>query len=452
MKTKIFFSFLAVILLALVSNVIFHSMIRKDFEEYVRSAREDQLYWVMAAVEGSHEKGGWNRKNLKEALHWGLMLGMDIMVLDMDRKTVMQTKDVMTELQDSMHRRMMSVIDLADAKEEVEEYPLFIKGNEIGALRVREVRRMGNLAEKENIFRRRGREFLVMSFAIAGGGAVFLSVIFVLFLTRPILRLKDAAEEIAEGNFDVRVNISSNDEIGQLADSFNFMTEALKKEDEIRRHLTSNIAHELRTPLTIMKATLEGIVDEVVACTRDQAKNIKEEVERLIRLVEGIEDVTRAEASFLQQSAPERLNLREELQKQIGVLQHMAGEKGIKIEFSRDEDLFVVTDHGKLNTIVRNLLANALKYTDDGAITIDYGLDGEMFHISVSDTGHGISDDDREKIFNRFFKGPHSKGTGVGLAIVKELLRALKGDIEVRSVVGKGSTFTVRIPNSREKE
>lgn len=452
MKTKIFFSFLAIIILALISNVMFHSMIEKDFEEYVRSSREDQLYWVLAAVEGSHESGTWNRTNLEEALHWGLMLGMDITVLDMNRKTVMKTKDVMTGLNDAMHRRMMSVIDLEDAMDEVEEYPLFIKGEEIGALHVREVRRMGNLAEKENIFRRRGREFLFISFAIAGGGAAFLAVIFMLFLTRPILRLKAAAEEIAQGNFNVRVNIRSHDEIGQLADSFNFMTKALRKEDEIRRHLTSNIAHELRTPLTIMKATLEGIVDEVVACTRDQAKNIKEEVERLIRLVEGIEDVTRAEASFLKQSAPERLNLRDELQKQVSVLQHMAGEKGVRIEFSREEDLHVVTDQGKLNSIMGNLLANALKYTDHGVITIDYGMDGELFFISVSDTGHGIAEEDREKIFNRFFKGTHSTGTGVGLAIVKELLLAMKGEINVHSVVGKGSTFTVRIPNGRLKE
>jgi len=291
-----------------------------------------------------------------------------------------------------------------------------------------------------------------MSFLIAGGGAVFLSFIFLLYLTKPIMRLRAAAEEIASGNFDVRVDINSRDEIGELADSFNYMSEALKKEDEIRRHLTSNIAHELRTPLTIMNATLEGIIDEVMACTKDQAKDIKEEVERLIRLVEGIEDMTRAEASFLSPSVPERINLSDELQKQVAVFRHASDEKGISIEFRNTGDIFIMTDQGKLDTIIRNLLANAIKFTDRGKVILEYGMSDDRYFVSVQDSGSGLGDEEKGKIFNRFYKGAASNGTGLGLAIVHELVGAMKGKVQVESSPGAGSTFTVSFPTHLDKE
>jgi two-component system sensor histidine kinase BaeS len=110
------------------------------------------------------------------------------------------------------------------------------------------------------MFRQRGRAFLIISFAIAGGGALLLSVFFTLFLSRPLKRMKEAVVTMANRDFSVRLPVTSHDEIGSLSESFNFMAEALEREEALRKHLTSNIAHELRTPLSIMKANVEAML------------------------------------------------------------------------------------------------------------------------------------------------------------------------------------------------
>lgn len=451
MKTKLFLSFVSVVVIALVSNFIFRFLIERDFEEYVRSMREDRLYWVMAAVEGSYDEGKWQRDVLVDALHWGIMLGFDLVVADAGGDEVMKSSDVMSGLGHAMHKRMESVIDYSSAQGPYEEYPLFMSGQEIGTLKVRVFQRRGQLAEKEGTFKRRGREFLIISFIIAGGGAIFLSVVFSIFLSRPVLELKRAAEEIASGNFGVRVRSESRDEIGKLARSFNFMSEALRREDEIRRRLTSNIAHELRTPLTVMKATLEGIEDGVITVTHEKVGNLREEVERLIRLVEGIEDMTRAEASFLKKGRLVSVNLREFLEKQVFSVREVAERKGLSIRVEGGEELQVISDAEKLATIVKNLLSNAIRFTDAGEVRLRYGSQGDRAFIEVSDTGRGMREQEVGHIFERFYKGRDSDGTGLGLAIVRELLPSVRGEIEVVAAPGRGSTFTVRIPVEGEE-
>ncbi|MGW8272127.1 MAG: ATP-binding protein [Thermodesulfovibrionales bacterium] len=451
MKTKLFLSFVAVVVIALVSNFIFRFLIERDFEEYVQSMHEDQLYWVMATVEGSYDEGRWQREMLADALHWGVMLGFDLIVEDARGDEVMKASDVMSGLGHAMHRRMESLIDYASASGPYEEYPLFMSGEEIGTLKVRGFQRRGQLAEKESTFKRRGREFLIISFIIAGGGAIFLSIVFSIFLSRPVLQLKKATEDIASGNFGVRVNSGSRDEIGKLARSFNFMSEALRREDEIRKRLTSNIAHELRTPLTVMKANLEGIEDGVITVTPERVRNLRDEVERLIRLVEGIEDMTRAEASFLKQGKLLPVNLREFLEKQAFSVKEVAEGKGIALRIEGEEDLRVISDPEKLATIVKNLISNAVRFTDAGEVRLRYGARGKSAFIEVSDTGRGMSEQEVSHIFERFYKGRDSEGTGLGLSIVQELLPAVRGEIDVRAVLGRGSTFTVRIPVEGEE-
>jgi len=446
MKTKLFLAFLSVIVTALVSNLIFWQLIRKDFEDYVQGSQEDQLYWVLAAVEGSYAGGRWDKNRLAEALHWGMMLGFDIHVQDMHNHELASSGEVLAGLDSNMRRRMESMIDLSSPRGEFEAYPLFVKGEEIGKLYVRAIKRRGNLAEKENVFRRRGREFLLISFIIAGGGAIFLSLVFSIFLTKPVRRLKEATESIARGDFGIKVDISSGDEIGKLAESFNFMSEALKREDSIRKHLASNIAHELRTPLTIMKANFEGIADGVVECSRERVEGLKEEVERLIRLVEGIEDVTRAEASFLRNDVMEEVDLAEIVGDIIMSVRDIANHRGISVTSRGSADAVVVTDREKLYSIVKNLVTNALKFTDEGEISVIYEAGKERFRIDVSDTGKGMNDEEKEHIFERYYKGRESQGTGIGLSIVKELVDSLGGEVRVESAPGKGSTFSVMIP------
>ncbi len=447
MRFKLFFAFIAVIGLALVSNLIYERLMVKDFEDYVNGTREDKLYWILASVEGSYSSGQWDREALHDAAHWAVMLGFDIKVLDSSASEIESSGHTMTMLSPSMKRRMQGIADFDTATGEYEPYPLYLEGTEIGTLLVRQLSRVGNISEKEALFKKKGREFLISSFIIAGSGALLLAIFFSLFLSRPLKAMKQAVETLAQGDFSVRVHVgSSKDELGKLAGSFNFMAEALEREEALRKHLTSNIAHELRTPLAVAKANIEAMIDGVVQDREAGIENVRLEIERLIKLVEGIEDITKAEASFFTRSDYTELDLQEFLYGVVVKLSPVAAEKALQLSLADGPVLHVSTDTDKLERIVQNLITNAIKNTAAGGIWIAYGQRGKMFYIEIKDSGAGIPDEKLELVFKRFYRGDESSGIGLGLAIVRELVDVMGGQIELQSRIGEGTVFTVLLP------
>jgi two-component system sensor histidine kinase BaeS len=447
MRTKLFFSFIAVIMIALVSNLIFERFIVRDFEDYVRGSEEDKLYWILASVEGSYSNNEWNERSLRDALHWAIMLGFDVKIADRSGEIMVNSREVMSMISPSMKRRMQGTVDLDSAEGEYESYPLYVEGEEIGTMYARQLKRVGSISEKEELFKSRGKDFLITSFLIAGGGAIMVAIFFSLFLSRPLNRMKKAVESLAKGDFSVRVPAGSkNDELGRLARSFNFMAEAMQREEALRKHLTSNVAHELRTPLTVMKANVEAVIDGVVE-DRDQGlENIRIEVEKLIRLVEGIEDLTKAEASFFSRKEYEEIDLPGFLSRVTARLTPLALEKGLAMRLLSDRDITVSSDPDKLERIVENILTNAIKNTESGEVAVNYGADRDMFYVEVRDTGIGIPEDKTHLVFRRFYRGEETGGIGLGLAIVKELVDVMGGRIDLKSKVGEGTVFTVWLP------
>ena len=348
MRTKLFLAFFTVIIIALVSNFIYEHLIVKDFEDYANGAKEDKLYWILASVEGSYSDGKWDEVSLHEALHWATMLGFDLEILDINEKKIADTASVTEHLSPSMKRRMESMIDIRSGKGNYESYPLYQEGREIGTMLARELSRVGAIKEKEALFKKRGRDFLLMSFIIAGSGALFLAILFSLFLSMPLNKMKKAVGSMAEGDFSVRIPSGSRDEIGKLAERFNFMAEALQREEALRKHLTSNIAHELRTPLTVMKANTEAMIDGVVKSDTEGLENIRIEVEKLIKLVEGIEDITKAEASFFSRKDYLKINIPEFLSGLLTRMRPLAAEKNLDLKLVTNKDLEAFSDASKL--------------------------------------------------------------------------------------------------------
>ena len=446
MRNKLFFAFLAVVLTALISNLLYEYFITRDFEDYVSGTKEDKLYWILASVEGSYTEGHWDHRSLHDAVHWAIMLGFDVKVIDVAKEELIDSDRVLSMLSPSMKRRMENISDIKATTSEFEAYPLYHEGDEVGTMLARQIDEPLSINRKEMMFKQRGKSFLVISFAIAGGGAVLLSMFFTLFLSRPLKKMKGAVEAMAHRDFSVRLPVTSHDEIGGLSESFNFMAAALEKEEALRKHLTSNIAHELRTPLSIMKAHVEAMLDGVIEDNAQGMKNIQTEVEKLIRLVQGIEDITKAEASFFAKKDYVILNLRDFTTTIVQKMKPLASAKGLEIKINEAKDMNVHTDADKLELIIQNILSNAIKNTQKGGIGIDYGSEGEMFFLRVSDTGSGIEKNKLELIFRRFYHGSDSNGLGLGLSIVKELLEVMGGRIEVESSAGEGSAFTVWLP------
>lgn len=450
MKSKIFFSFVVVIFTAMISNFIFKWFIVKDFDEYNLAAEELTIHWILTSLEESYGNDGWDDKMLFESIHWGLMSGFDVELLDKEGLKVMDSKAILQSLKPIMKKRMKAILNFDNPTGDYKEYVIKEKNSEdskIGTLRIRALAKYGLPAVKEEILKKRAKYFMLISFFIAGGGSILLAFLFAAYLTNPLKRFKEASIKIAKGDFNVTVPIKSSDEIGSLAKSFNYMAEALRREDRLRKHLMTNITHELRTPLTVMKANLEAVMDGVISDPREGQKNLEEEVNKLIGLVKSIEDVTKAEEGFFRRSEYEKVNLREFLEGLLSQFDQMAINKGIDLSMSRKVNLSLLIDREKLTTVFNNLITNAIKYTEKGNISVEYGvIDHSMFYITVNDTGIGLSEEDQDLIFGRFYKGRTSKGMGVGLSIVKELVDIMKGEIAVKSEQGKCSQFQIKLP------
>ncbi|MGO9379238.1 MAG: sensor histidine kinase [Dissulfurispiraceae bacterium] len=448
MRTKLFIAFIIITVAALLSTIAFKSLILKDFDNYVTGVKEDQIYWIIASVEGAYMDGVWDRQKLAESTHWAMMMGFDIKIVETGGMEVVHSHNVMESLSPGMKQRMADLFRLDMTLErKYDEFPINSNGTRIGTLLARSFQKK-QLAEKEAIFESRVTHFLYVYLLIAGLGLVFIALLLSQYLSKPLLRLKKASEKVAGGDFSVRIESASSDEVGDLAKTFNRMAESLQKEEGLRKRLMSNVAHELRTPLTIMKTHVEAMADGIVSDTSKGLVNIEHEIGRLIELVKGIEDITAAEASFFAKRESSEINLKDLLSGLRQDLLPSFQSRELYIKILKESDLHVTSDIEKLERILRNILSNALKFTDVGGVSIDFGTDANSFFIEVKDTGRGIPEKELPFIFNRFYRSEESRveGLGLGLAIVKELMEVMGGNITVKSIVGEGTSVRISLP------
>ncbi len=430
--------------IALSSTLVLREFMINDFRKYLEGEMEDRIYWVIADLEKTYEEySGWKEDVIMEDTIWALMLGLEIRIRDGDDKVVMDSEKALNSLSPLVKRRLRAILQgrSPETGNIFQPYPLFLAGKEIGSLEVRFLK-----PRKENIFIARSNTFLLISLFIVGVVAILLSILFSRKLTNPIKSLASATESIMEGNFKRRVVISGTDEIGRLSETFNKMAEKLEAQESLRRKLLSNVAHELRTPLGAMRSEMEGIMDDIVPLDKKQIQSLYEETGRLKHILEGIEDLAQAEASAATLEK-QHMELKPFLTHIVERFSKLFLDKGVSIEVECADAIMIVGDPEKLSQVVINLLSNALKATEkDGHVGVKAGQREAEVFIEVKDTGVGIKQEDLPFIFERFYKVSEG-GLGLGLTIVKELVEAHGGRIEVTSEHGKGSAFTVFIPS-----
>jgi two-component system sensor histidine kinase BaeS len=434
---------ITVSLIALSASFLLRELMLKDFREYLEGEREDRIYWITAAMESSYDKNeGWSTKDVVEDMIWALMLGFDVRLYDMKGEVVMDTERAINAQSQAVVRRVIALSDFDERRtgEKFVPYPLFLGGEQIGHLEVSLLS-----PRKEGVFVARSDRLLLVSLLVLGGFAIIFSVFFSRRLTFPIKGLTRAATDISGGNLKSRVKISGNDEIAQLSDAFNRMAQSLEIQESLRRKLTTNIAHELRTPISAIRGELEAMIDGLIPFDKEHLQSLYVEIGRLRKIIEGIEELSQAEASsrYLRKTIFPLYPFLEGISGRFGVL---FAEKGVGIELSCDEKLTINADPDRLSQIIINLLSNALKATESGGnvmITANEGPTGTV--IEVGDSGSGIADEDIPFIFERFYRGAKG-GLGIGLTIVRELTEAHGGTITARSDAGKGSAFTLTFP------
>jgi signal transduction histidine kinase len=234
------------------------------------------------------------------------------------------------------------------------------------------------------------------------------------------------------------------------------MVSELERAEQQRRNLTADIAHELRTPLHIIQGNLEGVIDGVYQATPEHINNTLDETKLLARLVNDLQTLSLAETGQLPLH-PTRFLLADLMADLTSSFSSQAAAQGIQLTFDlADSSLEITADYDRLNQILSNLVANALRHTPKGgeiSVEAEAVSSGERgVRIRVKDTGTGISSDDLPFIFDRFWRGDKSRSdrihSGLGLAIAKQLIQAHGGTIEVKSEIGKGTTFIIELPFS----
>lgn len=297
---------------------------------------------------------------------------------------------------------------------------------------------------------------------IAGGVAIVLACLIAVVLSRqitaPLRRLGAAANKVARGDTSCRVRPGSGDEVGRLTDNFNCMVESLDKNQEARRALMSDVAHEMSTPLAIMQGNLEGILDGLVEPSAANISSLREEAALLSRLVQDLRTLSQAESGKLEMVMAEG-DIASTLSSIVTATEPQARRKQVSLLLNLEPGLPpVVMDSGRISQVVTNLLANALRYTSGGgSVTVSATTgksetgQGRHLLVSVADTGRGISQTDLPHVFDRYYQGEQprekrSAGSGIGLAVVKELVEAHKGKVWVESAQGEGSTFSFTLP------
>jgi signal transduction histidine kinase len=293
---------------------------------------------------------------------------------------------------------------------------------------------------------------------IAAGAAGLLAVVLTFFISqrmlKPIEALTSAAQRMARGDLSSRVEVPGSDEIGKLANAFNAMAEALAKNEQLRRHMVSDVAHELRTPLTNVRGYLEALQDGVLEANADTLRLVAEEAQLLGRLVEDLQELAVAEAGQLRLER-QQVELPGVIGQVVDAARLQFVSRGLTLKTELPEGLPAVdADPERVGQVVRNLLSNALAHTEPGGeVTVSARKTGSEIEVSVRDTGTGIDSEDLPYVFERFYRADRSRarksgGAGLGLAIARQLVEAHGGRISADSCVGTGSTFRFTLPMS----
>lgn len=288
---------------------------------------------------------------------------------------------------------------------------------------------------------------------LAAGVALVLGSLLFLQIVAPVRRLTAAARGVAAGQLQQRIPVTTQDEIGQLSMAFNQMADALSHQQELRRNMVADIAHELRTPLSVIQANLEAMLDGVLPASPEEIASLRDETALLARLVADLRLLSLAEAGQLKLERA-RTDLSDLLSRVIEPMRPQAEASQVKIVTGFAAGLpSPEIDADRIAQVVRNLISNALQHTPPGGeVSIRAGIRGSReIMIEVVDTGSGIPAEDIPFVFDRFYRADKSRsrgsgGSGIGLAIVKQLVEAHGGRVAVESHRGDGAVFSFTLP------
>ncbi|MBM4235207.1 MAG: HAMP domain-containing histidine kinase [Firmicutes bacterium] len=463
----------------LIFQLVFNYSLERHFITYVAEREEALNRQIVAAVLDYYEENGsWSGFQMP-LFHIALSTNTRLVLADESGRYIVDSG------QGRRRHSMMTGVGEIDLEEAAAyHYQLNSGQAEVGKLIIvhRTVERGTAWQEQDFVFKRTITRSLLMTGILAVSVALILGVIFSRRLSKPLEEVADAALVIARGDYSHKLPTYENRELAELSASFNQMTGQLQELEMLRKRSVADLAHELRTPLTTLRSYVEAVRDGVLPADEQHLNILMEEIMHLNRVATDLDELARAERTDSNGREREKIELNRFLSDKAASFKPLFQAKTIALNLELpDERLHVFQDPAVLGKIIGNLVDNAYRYTDAGGV-VTLGLHNvpvfnpvavapfgpaatlsgpgespdpkKLLMITISDSGIGIDPDQLPYIFERFFRVDPARergnkgGSGIGLALVRELVRSAGGLIQVASSPGTGTTFYLYLPKA----
>ena len=433
-------SIFAIILCALFVNLA----VNNTFNKYMSDIQKQRNNRIVQYFEQIYKKDkGWQQTSGEELMHEAYMGNYCLTLLDENKHAIwgMNPSTIKQNMSNMMMKSQNSGVYISNT------FPIKNNGKIVGYITIGQYSSV--ILSKQDIdFKLEINKNIVISVIVTALAAIVISIIISKQFSAPIKSVSDISVELSNGNYSANSNIKSNIvELSNLTESINTLGAKLKKEDELRRRLVSDISHEIRTPLNVLQNNLEAMIDGIFPVDENRLNYLNNEVIRFGKLLDNL--------STLNDFEDEKVKLNMKVISLDEIILSVYSEfyielKSKNIDFMLDveknEEFKVMGDYNKLKEVFINIISNAIKFTDiNGKIWVSLYKDKGKILAKIKDNGIGIKEEDLPNIFERLYRGDKSRhkleGNGIGLTIVKRILLLHSANISVSSEEGKGAEF-----------
>lgn len=455
LKTQLSFTILTIVLATIVIvSILSNLFINNQFTKYLTRQQDLKKQIIISSISKQYISGKWNKEYIHAIGMNSLYEGYIIKVYDKENRILWDAQahdmNLCNQIMDEISNRMKIQYPQLDGEFKAEASPMKIHNTKIGTV---SISYFGPFFLNENEFRflHSLNQILLFVGLISLVLSALVGQLLARKISQPILKTVEATKKISDGNYDVRlVEESNTSEIMLLMESINHLAHSLQTLEKLRKQLTEDVAHELRTPITILQSHLEALSEGIWEVTPQRLDSCYDEAVRIGKLVGDLENLARIEGEVIKLNKQE-IDLKDTIDKIVANFSQEAEQKNIKIEVS-GEAVRMKGDALRISQVIINLISNALKYSGQGChILVHCFSDKEEVGFFVQDNGMGIAQEEIPFIFERFYRADKSRnrmtgGAGIGLTIVKSIVKAHDGRVEVSSELNQGSCFRVYFP------
>jgi signal transduction histidine kinase len=457
LKTKLSLIIILITLFTVLSiSFLANFFINKHFQSYIIKKQEQTTQEIIGTLDNYYNKNAnsWDIDSIQTLGMHSLYDGYIIKVYDVKNQLIWDAEShnmglcakIMTEISEKMELTYPRI----NGKFTSNNFTLTQNNMSIGSV---DISYFGPYFLNENDF-----QFLnILNIILISIGifSFIFSIIIGWLISKPltniILKISKVTQKMTSGNNIIKIEEKTNTkELDELISSINYLSDSLNRQENLRKQLTSDVAHELRTPLTTVATHIEAMIEGVWEPTSERLKSCYEEIIRITKIIHDLENIAKIERDNLELKKT-YIDLYEIANKVLNSFEIDIKNKNLKVSITGSASN-ILADRDRISQVIFNLLSNAIKYTPDyGEININFSESEESIIFTVKDSGIGISKDELPFIFERFYRADKSRnrntgGTGIGLAVVKSIISAHGGKVDVQSKLNEGSCFYVTLP------